>query len=80
MSEEDEKSILVLLLDELNSLYPLNLSTDMICDRFMEDDVFDEKTTDRMDLVLIGVSHLSNIKRHISQDYWKILDLTRPGW
>jgi hypothetical protein len=33
----------------------------------MEDDVFDEKTTDRMGLVLIGISHLSNIKRHISQ-------------
>jgi hypothetical protein len=77
MSEDDEKSILDLLLEELNSLYPLNLCTDVFCDRFMEEEVFSENT---MDLVLIGASHLPHIKKHISQDKWNILDLTRPGW
>ncbi len=61
IAEEDEKALLVLLLEELNTLYPVNLDTDIVCDRFMEDDVFDDKTTDRTDLVLIGASHLANI-------------------
>ncbi len=80
MSEDDEKSLLVLLLEELNSLYPLNLCTDVFCDRFMEEEVFSENTMDGPDLVLIGASHLPHIKKHISQDKWNVLDLTRPGW
>ncbi len=80
MSKEDEKSLLVLLLEELNSLYPVNLDTDVICDRFMKDKVFDERTMDRTDLVLIGASHLSNIAKHIDIEKWKVTDLTRPGW
>jgi hypothetical protein len=44
LSEENEKSLLVLLLKELNNLYPLNLGMDIVCDRFMEDNVFDDST------------------------------------
>jgi hypothetical protein len=80
ISEEDEKTILVLLIEELNDLYPLNLSTDVICDRFMDGDVFDENMTDRTDLILIGASHLGNIARHVNQERWNGVDLTRPGW
>jgi hypothetical protein len=80
MSEEDEKALLVLLLEELNSLYPLNLCTDVICDRFMEDEVFTECAMDRTDLVLIGASHLSRLKNHFSPEKWNIVDLTVPGW
>jgi hypothetical protein len=78
--EEDEKALLVLLLEELNTLYPVNLDTDIVCDRFMEDDVFDEKTMDRTDLVLIGASHLANIAKHLGDEKWKVTDLTKPGW
>jgi hypothetical protein len=78
--EEDEKSLLVLLIEELNDLYPLNLAVDIICDRFMDGDVFEENMTDRTALILIGASHLGNIARHINQDRWNVIDLTRPGW
>jgi hypothetical protein len=52
---------------------------DIVCDRFMEEDVFDDSTMDRTDLVLIGGSHLGNVARNISQEHWKVSDLTRPG-
>ncbi len=80
MAEEDEKVLLVLLLEELNTLYPVNLDTDIVCDRFMEADVFYDKTTDRTDLVLIGASHLANIAKHLENEKWKVTDLTKPGW
>jgi hypothetical protein len=79
MSEEGEKALLVLLLEELNSLYPLNLCTDVICDRFMEEDVFEDSTQDRMDLVLIGASHLARTARCLNPETWNIFDLTQPG-
>jgi hypothetical protein len=68
------------MLDQLNSLYPLNLCTDIICDRFMEDEVFTRDTMDRTDLVLIGASHLSNVVKHVRHDAWRIVDLTTPGF
>jgi hypothetical protein len=80
MNEEDDKAILVLLLDELNDLYPLNLCTDIICDRLREGDVFDENKMDCPDLILIGASHLANISRHVDHDLWNVIDLTQPGW
>ncbi len=65
LSEENEKSLLVLLLKELNNLYPLNLGMDIVCDRFMEDNVFDDSTMDCMDPALIGASHQSTIAKHV---------------
>ncbi len=46
----------------------------------MDGDVFDENMTDRTDLILIDASHLGNIARHVNQDRWNVIDLTRPGW
>jgi hypothetical protein len=80
LSEEDEKVLISLLIEELNSLYPVNLDIDIICDRFTGDNVFDDKATDRKDLVLIGASHLANIGKHLNPELWKITDLTTPGW
>jgi hypothetical protein len=54
-----KKSLLTLLLEELNNIYPLNLATDIFCSRFIGDDIFYESTMDHMDLMLIGTSHLS---------------------
>jgi hypothetical protein len=67
MSKEDEKSLLVLLLEKLNSLFPVHLSIEIVCDRFMENkkNVFEDETMDRTDLVLIDASHLSNIRRYL---------------
>jgi hypothetical protein len=79
LSEEGEKSLLSLFIEELNSLYPVNLDTDFVCDRFMEDEVFDDRSMDRTDLVLIGASHLANISKHFDLEKWKVTDLTKPG-
>jgi hypothetical protein len=80
MRDEDEKTLLVFLLEELNN--PVNLCMDIVCDRYMdhENDVFLEEHMDCTDLVLIGASHLSEIMRHLDTSTWKITDLTRPGW
>jgi hypothetical protein len=78
--EEDEKALISLMIDELNNLYPVNLCPDIICDRFMEDEVFSGDTVDRTDLVLIGASHLSNVIKHVRQEAWRVVDLTTPGF
>jgi hypothetical protein len=80
MEEEDEKNLLALLIEELNDLYPVNLDTDFSCDRFTENSVFDDENMDRTDLVLIGASHLSRIRKHLNGDKWNVIDLTKPGW
>jgi hypothetical protein len=54
-----KKSLLILLLEEPNNIYPLNLAADIFCDRVIGDDIFYESTMDHMDLMLIGTSHLS---------------------
>jgi hypothetical protein len=61
LSEEDEKALLILLLKELNNLFPVNLATEIVCDRYTDssNEVFTEETMDRTDLVLLGASHLS---------------------
>jgi hypothetical protein len=79
ISEEEEKTLLTLLLDELNDLFPVNLCTDVICDRFTEEDVFEDSTKDRTDLVLIGASHLARTARCLNPETWNIHDLTQPG-
>jgi hypothetical protein len=80
LGEEDEKALISFLIDELNNLYPVNLCTDIISDRFMEDDVFSGDSMDRTDLVLIGASHLSNVVKHVRHEAWRVTDLTIPGF
>ncbi len=46
---------------------------DIICDRFIEEEVIDESTMDRKEMVLIGLSYLSKSARHIDQNVWKTL-------
>jgi hypothetical protein len=36
MSKENEISLLIVLLEELNRRFPVNLSKDIACDRFMD--------------------------------------------
>jgi hypothetical protein len=52
------------LIDEINTLFPLSMATDVVCDRFLEEEVFGE-TMNPMALVLIGASHLRNMARLI---------------
>ncbi len=80
LDEDDEKNLLAVLIEELNDLYPVNLDTDIICDRFMDSNVFEKANMDRTDLVLLGASHLSKIRKHLNEELWNIIDLTKPGW
>jgi hypothetical protein len=61
----------------MNSLFPLSMATDFVCDRFLEV-VFDE-TMNRTDLVLIGASLLENMARLFSTLEWQVFDLTTQG-
>jgi hypothetical protein len=74
-----ERYMLSTLVDELNSLFPLSLATDFVCDRFLDEDVFDE-TKNHTALVVIGASHLRNVASLISTSDWQVFDLTTPGW
>jgi hypothetical protein len=49
--------------DELNSLFPVNLATDFVCDRFIDEDVLDKVTMDCTALILLGASYLKNLAR-----------------
>ncbi len=80
ISEEFERYLLTSLIEELNNLFPVNLATDFICDRFMDTEVFDETMMDRTALILIGASHLRNTGRFFKQEDWRVIDLTTPGW
>jgi hypothetical protein len=46
----------------------------------MESNVFEEANMDRTDLVLLGASHLSKIRKHLNEEQWNVFDLTKPGW
>jgi hypothetical protein len=80
ISEEFEGYLLASPVDELNNLFPVGLAMDFICDWHMDFEVFDESHMDRTALVLIGASHLRNIGWFVSQESWKVFDLTTPGW
>jgi hypothetical protein len=80
ISEEFENYLLTSLVDELNSLFPVGLDTDFICDRHIDIEVFDESHMDRTALVLIGASHLRSIGKFFDQEAWRVYDLTTPGW
>jgi hypothetical protein len=79
ISEDFERYLLASLIDEMNNLFPLNLATDFVCDRFLEEDAFEE-TTNRTALVLVGASHLRNLARFLDTQEWQVHDLTTPGW
>jgi hypothetical protein len=79
ISEDFERYLLSSLIDEVNALFPLNLATDFICDRYLEEEVFSE-ATNRTALVLVGASHLQNLARFLETPELQIFDLTSPGW
>jgi hypothetical protein len=79
ISEETEREILRVLVQELNSQFPLNLSEDFICDRYLDEEVFQAEQQTKREIILIGSSHLSRVAEHLEAD-WEVINLTRPGW
>jgi hypothetical protein len=79
ISDDFERYLLASLVNEMNNLFPLNLATDFVCDRFLEEDTFEE-TTNCTALVLVGASHLRNLARFLDTPEWQVYDLTTPGW
>lgn len=68
ISEDFEGYLLARLVDELNNLFLMGLATELICDRHMDSEVFEESHMDRTALILIGASHLAQ--------HWMV---RRPG-
>jgi riboflavin biosynthesis pyrimidine reductase len=79
ITEDFERYLLGSLTDELNALFPLSLATDFVCDRFLEDEVFNEIMNPTA-LVLVGASHLRNMARLFGALEWQVYDLTTPKW
>ncbi len=79
ISEASEREILSTLVQELNSHFPLNLSEDFICDRYLEDEVFQSDQLAQREIILIGSSYLSRVAAHLEAD-WEVVHLTKPGW
>ncbi len=79
IKEDFERYLIGSLIDKMNTLFPLSLATDFVCDRFLEEGVFCE-TMNPTALVLIGASHLGNMARLIVTSGWQIFDLTTHGW
>jgi hypothetical protein len=72
--------LLLSLIEEINHLFPMDLATDFICDRYTDSDVFDENMMERTAIILISANHLRNIGRFFTQEDWRTFDLTTPGW
>jgi hypothetical protein len=54
--EDFAKHLLMSLIEDLNRLFPMDLATDFVSDRYTDSEVFDEKNMDRTAPVLIGAS------------------------
>jgi hypothetical protein len=76
--EDFERYLLASLIDEMNNLFLLSLAMDFVCDRFLEEEMFD-KTMNSMALVLVDTSHLRNLVRFFNAAEWQVYDLSIPG-
>ncbi len=74
-----KRTIISSLVRELNSHFPLNLSEDFVCDRYLEDDVFQQDLVTRPIVILVGASHLSRVSSHLGSEQ-QVVNFTRPGW
>jgi hypothetical protein len=55
-------SYLFLMVEELNNLFPVKLSTNVVCDRIVDNSVFVSSAVDHTDLVLISANHLATLQ------------------
>ncbi len=80
MNTETEQSIVLPLIEELNTMFWLELSSNFSFDRqFVADnDVCIEDSRTRY--ILISASHLQRLAAHLDNENWNVVDLTRPGW
>ncbi len=58
----------------------MGLLTDFVCSRHTDIEVFEEHSTDRTALVLIGASHLRKVASFVPEEDWRVLDLMTPDW
>jgi hypothetical protein len=80
LNEENERSLVLSLIKDLNEIYATGLCENPIVDRFLEDDVFLSKVQPKHRLVLLGSSHLKRIAGTLDTDKFEVGDLCRPGF
>jgi hypothetical protein len=80
LNEENERSLVLSLIKDLNEIYATGLCENPVVDRFLEDDVFLSKVQLRHRLIFLGSSHLKRIAGTLDTDRFKVVDLCRPGF
>jgi hypothetical protein len=80
ISSNMEQHIVLTMIQEINNMFLLELSSTVCFDRRFEaaDEVFEDDGRTRV--ILVGASHLQRLSEHLDCEKWRIVDLTRPGW
>jgi hypothetical protein len=79
LNEENEHSLVLSLIQDLNEIYATGLCESPVVDRFLEDDVFLSEEQPRNRLIL-GSSHLKRIASTLDTNRFKVIDLCKPGF
>jgi hypothetical protein len=80
LNEENERSLVLSLIKDLNEIYAAGLCENPIVDRFLEDDVFQSDDQPRHKLLLLGSSHLKRIAGSLDTDKFEVIDLCKAGF
>jgi hypothetical protein len=80
LNEENERSLVLSLIKDLNEIYAAGLCENPVVDRFLEDDVFLNEAQPRHRLFLLGSSHLKRIVGSFDTDRFEVVDLCKPGF
>jgi hypothetical protein len=80
LSEENDHELVLSLIGDLNDLFTTELCMEPIVDRFLDEEVFEAKSENKKQLLLVGSSHLHLITEHPDTGKWEIFDLSSGGF
>jgi hypothetical protein len=80
LNEENERSLVLSLIHDLNEIYATGLCEQPVVDHFMVDDVYLADEPPKHRLILLSSSHLNRIAEHVDQDKYDIVNLCKPGF
>jgi hypothetical protein len=79
IDEDAKRSLILSLVHDLNNLYAADLCKDPVVDRYLDEDVFYNDQEKKLQLILIGASHLNRVADLLDRDKWSVNNLCRPG-
>ncbi len=68
------------LIGDLNDLYATGLCVEPIVDRFMDEEVIESEPEHKMQLLLVGSSHIRCIAEQLESSKWEIFELCSGGF